>query len=341
MNYLIVVFLTCFLSFYPIYVTASGIEDNKDDESESMRTINGQAVIFLDDDTQEISGLKTLKLKQIEYQTESIAYGKAIKLSPLLAIRNQYLLASAQQSAAKARLTQAEKNISRLRNLHKDEAVSTRKLQKQQTQWQSDKAIYNSTHHQSQNIINDSQLHWGKTLTQWVSDIHSEQFKHLINGEITLLQITLPANSLLSPLSNTIYINPTGDRNLAFEASFVSPLPQVDTFSQGLQYLFQTDSPTIKPGMNVTAWIPQKNQTQTGVIIPESSIAWHLGLSFVFIKIDEEHFVHRNINNPIKVPNGYFIAKQIADGEEIVVTGTQMLLSHEFRSQIPDEDDDD
>ena len=341
MNYLIVVFLTYFLSFYPINVTASDTEHNKDDEPESLQIINGQPVIFLDNDTQEISGLEILKLKQIEYQAESIAYGKAINLSPLLTIRNQYLLATAQQSGAKARLMQAEKNISRLRNLHKDEAISTRKLQKQQTQWQSDKAIYNSSHYQSQIIINNSQLHWGKTLTQWATDIHSEQFKQLINGEIILLQITLPANSSSPPISNTIYINPTGDRNLAFAASFISPLPQVDTFSQGLQYIFQTENSTIKPGMNFTAWIPQKKQTQTGVIIPESSIAWHLGLAFVFIKIDDEYFVHRNIINPIKVPNGYFITKQIADGEEIVVTGTQMLLSHEFRSQIPDEDDDD
>jgi hypothetical protein len=341
MNYLIVVFLTCFLSFYPVYVTASDIERDKDDESESVQIINGQPVIFLDDDTQEISGLVSLKLKQVEFRAEYIAYGKAIKLSPLLTIRSQYLLATAQQSGAKARLMQAEKNISRLHNLHENDAISTRKLQKQQTQWQSDKATYNSSHYQSQVIINNSLLHWGKTLTQWVTDIHSKQFKQLINGEIILLQITLPAISSLPPLSNTIYINPTGDRNLAFAASFISPLPQVDTFSQGLQYIFQTENSTIKPGMNFTAWIPQKKQTQTGVIIPESSIAWHLGLAFVFIKIDEEHFVHRNISKPIKVPDGYFIANQFADGEEIVVTGTQMLLSHEFRSQIPDEDDDD
>ena len=341
MNYLIVVFLAYFLSFYPAHVTASDTEHNKDDEPEPIQIINGQPVIFLDDDTQETSGLETLKLKQIEYQAESIAYGKAIKLSPLLTIRNQYLQATAQQNSAKARLTQAEKNISRLRNLHKDEAISTRKLQKQKTQWQSDKAIYNSSHYQSQIIINNSQLHWGKILTQWVTDVHSEQFNPLINGEIILLQVTLPANSSLPPLSKTIFINPTGERNLAFAASFINAIPQVDSFSQGLQYIFQTDNPGIKPGMNFTAWIPQNTQTKTGVIIPESSVAWHLGLAFVFIKIDEEHFVHRNINKPVKVPDGYFIANQFADGEEIVVTGTQMLLSHEFRSQIPDEDDDD
>lgn len=92
--------------------------------------------------------------------------------------------------------------------------------------------------------------------------------------------------------------------------------------------------------MNITAWIPQQKQSQLGVIIPQSSLAWHLGQAFVFIKIDEEHFSHRTIHNPVKVSKGYFIMNDIKDGEEIVVMGTQMLLSHELRFQIPDEDDD-
>ena len=51
--------------------------------------------------------------------------------------------------------------------------------------------------------------------------------------------------------------------------------------------------------------------------------------------------IGRNITQATKVANGYFIEKQLSADEELVTTGTQMLLSHEFRSQIPDEDDDD
>ena len=341
MNRHIFVFLVYLLSIYTINVTASDTNHSEEDEFESVQIINGQPVIFLDDEIQEMSGLEVLKLKQVEFQAEFIAYGKAINLSPLLTIRNQYLAASAQQTGARARLTQAEKNISRLRNLHRDEAISTRKLQQQQSQWQSDKANYNANNYQTRLIINNSQLQWGKTLTQWLTASHSEQFDKLINGETTLLRVTKPVNGTTSFQAKKIYINPTGNRSLAFAASFVCQLPQVDTLSQGLQYIFQTDNPTIKAGMNFTAWIPQQKQKQTGVIIPESSIAWHLGQAFVFIKVDDEYFAHRNIIKPIKVANGYFIARQFTDGEEIVVTGTQMLLSHEFRSQIPDEDDDD
>lgn len=311
-----------------------------DDDLEFKQIINAHPVIYLDEESQKLSGLETDKLRQVNYRPEFIAYGKAISLSPLLAIRNQYMAAIAQQAGAQARLSVADKNITRLRNLHKNEAISTRTLQKQQTQWQSDKADYRVRSYQSQIIINNSQLQWGNTVTQWLISKSSDQFEKLIRGELLLIKITLPPDRPLPPQVDTIFIDPAANRSSAFKASLLDILPQVDNFSQGLQYIFLTKSSAIKTGMNVTAWIPQDKLNQSGVIIPESSITWHLGQANVFIKIGQEQFVHRNINHPVKVTDGYFIHEQIIDGEEIVTTGAQILLSHEFRSQIPDEDDD-
>lgn len=53
-----------------------------------------------------------------------------------------------------------------------------------------------------------------------------------------------------------------------------------------------------------------------------------------------ENFEHRNISHPIKTIDGYYIGNQIKGGENIVNKGTQMLLSYEFKSEIPDEDED-
>lgn len=337
MNRCTLSFLLAFLSVSTFTISATEKEDN---DLQTLPFINGQHVIFLDEATQKSSGLKTVKLQQENFQPEFIAYGKAISVIPLLAIREQYLSLAARNVNAKVRFNQAEKNISRLRDLHKNEIISTRKLQLQQTQLQSDKAAYDSSRYQGQIIINSSQLQWGEILTEWAIDSDSRPFAKLMTGKSTLLQLTLPGNRALPSQTRTIQINPAGDRNSAFKATLVSELPQVNSTSHGLQYLFLTENSAIKAGMNFTAWIPGQTQNQTGVIIPEFSLAWHLGQAFVFIKMDEEHFIHRNINAPVKVTNGYFITGQIADGEEIVITGTQMLLSHEFRSRIPDEDDD-
>lgn len=335
MNRFPLILLLCILSTFSFATLA-----NEEDEAETVQVVDGQVVIQLDEELQQISGLETRQLKQTEFQTEFIAYGKAISVSPLTAILNQYLSASAKQAGAKARLSQTEKAISRLRNLHKNEIISTRKLQAQQSQYQTDKAIYEEMSSRSKLIVNNSKLQWGEVLTHWATGRHSPQFEQLLEGSVTLLVITMPSGN--EPLSqiNNIFISPTGNRKKAVKASFVSLLPTVDKFSQGLQYIFITDSPDIKAGMNYTAWLPQKNSKLTGIIIPESSLLWHLGQSFIFIKIDDDHFVRRNISDPIKVPNGYFIAEQLSENEQVTVKGSQMLLSHEFRSQIPAEDDD-
>ncbi len=321
-------------------IPATETEEIEHNELNQTQIINGQSAIFLDKEKQKISGLQTLKVKNTEFQPEFIAFGKAISISPLLSILNQHISASAKQASAKARFSQTKKNISRLRDLHKNEVVSTRKLQEQQSKWQSDKAIYDENVYQSMIIISKSRLLWGEKLTQWATGIHSPIFEKLIEGQSTLIQITLPAGKSLPLKTSTIYISSTGDRSKAFEISFVSKIPKVNSLSQGLQYIFLSDNSSIQTGMNFTAWIPQQNQNKTGVIIPESSLAWHLGQSFVFIKANEEYFIHRNIVHSIKMGKGYFIQNQIAEGEKVVTTGTQMLLSHEFRSLIPDEDDD-
>ncbi|MCK5829068.1 MAG: hypothetical protein KAH20_02075 [Methylococcales bacterium] len=336
---LITIFLFYLLSAYPTFINAS--EVNNIDSHKSIPLFNGQPVIFMDEKMQNNSGLKILKTKASLFNPEMIAYGKGISLTPLLTIRKNYLSTIAQQNELKVRLNQAEKNISRLQNLHKIEVVSTKKLQKKRSQWHSEKAIYDKNIYKIQSILNNSKLHWGELLTNWVINKHSPQLDKLMSGEFILLQITVPTSQTLPSDIKTVFISPNGTRSTAVSASFVSILPQVDDFSQGTQYIFLSNTTKVKVGMNFTAWIPHQKHAQKGIIIPESSLAWHLEQAFVFIQIDEEHFVHREISKPIKTINGYYIGKQIAEGENLVTTGTSMLLSHEFKSQIPHEDNDD
>lgn len=333
------ILLLCFLSVFSPTITASENDDTENEPPESVQLINGNVVIELEKEAQQISGIETRQLKKTEYQTEFLAYGTAISVTPLLSILEQYLSTSAKQAGAKARLSEAEKNIARLRKLHKNEAVSTRTLQTQQSQWQSDKAIYDEMSYKSQLIIRNSKLNWGEALTLWATGRHAPEFEDLLNGQATLVKITLPSGHPALSAKTTLVIELTGNREKAVAASFISLLPQVDTFSQGLQYLFLTKNPGVKPGMNITAWIPQRNALTSGFIIPETALVWHLGQSSIFIQIDEDQFMHKTIDSPLRTPQGYFITENIAE-DQVVVKGAQMLLSHEFRSQIPAEDDD-
>lgn len=105
---------------------------------------------------------------------------------------------------------QAQKNMSRLTNLHKNEVVSTRKLQKQQLQWQSDKNLFQTSNYQSQIIIKNSNLLWGKKLTKWLTNRDTSQFDKLVNGDSSVLVITLPAGNSLQKQIKSIFIDPIG-----------------------------------------------------------------------------------------------------------------------------------
>ncbi len=328
------VLLLCLASLFNTSSSASDAEN----ELTPVKIINGQAVIYLDTEMQQKSGVKSQQFKTTQLLTERAVYGKAVNISPLLSIQSQYQSLLAKKAGAKARLLKSKSAVVRLRRLQKNEAVSIRKLQTQESQWQVDKALFDQLAYESGLIISNSRLKWGGLITQWVIQNNSTQFKNLISGKSTLLIITVPAGSTKLDHFKSIFISPTGNRKMAFKASFISLLPSTDNFSQGLQYSFLTDSLTIKPGMNFTAWIPQLKESLIGITIPETAVAWHLGQPFVFIKTDDEQFIHQNISQLIKVPNGYFISAELNDNKEIVVKGTQMLLSYEFRSQIPTED---
>jgi hypothetical protein len=190
-----------------------------------------------------------------------------------------------------------------------------------------------------QQIINNSQVSWGEKLTHWMLNA-SAGFVDLIQQRTTLLKITFPSDNGITAPPKTIFVAPSGHREQAIAAEFISAVPQTDSFSQAQQYFYHVSAKQIKTGMRVSAWIPVQQQAQTGVIIPESALVWHLGQALVFVKMTEQHFSHRPVLAYRKVAGGYWVGNGLKVGEHIVSTGAQMLLSQEFKGQIPNEDDD-
>lgn len=334
-------FALCFLLNFPSRLTAD------DDDKQAKKIItnfvkahNNQSIIFLDKATQIVSGLKMFKLTPITYRPELLSYGTAISIEPLLSLQNQYFNALAQQNSTRAKVIFSQNNVNRLTYLHKEQIISTRALQDQQAILEIDKAAQLSSHYLSQQILNNAKLVWGQTLTDWLINAHP-QFTALLQQRTTLLKITFPQKiSIANSALKTIFVASTGHREHAVAAELISAVPQADSFSQGQQYFYQLSSQQIKVGLRVSAWIPTTHYRQTGVNIPESALCWHLGQALVFVKVAQEQFSHRILSAYRKTADGYFVSSGLKAGEEIVSSGAQMLLSQEFKGQIPNEDDD-
>jgi len=314
-----------------------------DDDDKSVANLPdssaGQGTIFLAAKAQSVSGLQTITLTSVSDHPEFTAHGKAVNIQPLIELRHRYLVALTERSGATARFKQAEQNIKRQQDLYRDGATSKRNLQVQQAQWQTDKAQVDASGVQGKAIMDEARINWGKKLTEWALSTDAEPLNGFLSGQKTLLQITLPVNKQLANEIQTIYVEASGNRSAATKAELISAAPQTDTTAQGESYFFQTDGRRIRTGMRVAAWIPEQGENRSGVVIPKSALVWYMDQAFVYIKTDAEQFTRRTIDQYSATNGGYFVGSGISAGEQLVVTGGQMLLSEEFRGQIPNEDD--
>lgn len=297
--------------------------------------------LYLDEKIQRRAGLQIAPLKPFQYTPEVSAYGNALALLPLLDLRNRYKSSQAQYESAQASLELAQQNIARTQHLQRSGIASKRTLQEQQSQLRMEKARTEALRLQIKTIYDEALLNWGQKLTDLFLPDDNSRLAPFLSGQKTLLLITLPPGQTLADGIESIVVSPSGDRSKAHPAEFISIAPQTDAMTQGESYFFATESTAIRTGMRLTAWLPRQQSPEAGVLIPASALIWHLGQAFVYLKTGEERFSRRRIADLVNTPEGYFVRGALAPGEELVTTGAQMLLSEEFRGQIPDEDDDD
>lgn len=315
------------------------LADNDDRQQPNSDYGENRTAVVLNEKTQAITGLQTTVLEASQFGAEYAVTGKALTLQPLLVLRNRYLELLAQHQQAVAKLKQAEQNKQRQQDLFRHGVTSKHNLQEQQLQWHTEKSVVEANSLQTKAIVDEARLMWGNTLTAWVVTSDSVQLADFLSGHSVLLQITLPADKTLVTGNPVIYVEALGYRHKASKAVFISDAPQMDSAFPGQRYFFQAQGKSIKPGMRVVAWIAEKKQAASGVMLPKSAVIWMLDQVFVYVKSGKYTFSRRLVNNYKITPEGYFAVSGFDTGEEIVTSGAQMLLSEEQRRQIPDEDD--
>ena len=323
------------------YLISSNLNAGVDDDDDNRSPITREVSVTESSKTQNQAGIITQRIKLAVRQPEFNAYGTVLSLEPLLNLRQQYLAAQSQENSAEARYYEADQNLSRTRNLHQQDIVSTRRLQEQQAQWQNYKANLATSRNQQETILATSRMQWGDKLTEWFTQNHGKQAEQFLNHQAQLLQITLPANTRLAPEIFSVDVDERGRRDQAIKATLISPAPQVDPTTQGERYLFKSEGRKLPYGAHISVWIASGKQGESsGVLIPENAVVWHLGQAFVFIKSEDGNFNRRLLPELIPSKEGYFMEKGFKPGEEIVTTGAQTLLSQELKNLIPREDDD-
>jgi hypothetical protein len=289
---------------------------------------------------QKTSGLVVEPLQPVSFQPETTAYGKVLDIQPLLELRVRYRAARADAEVTAAALELARKNRDRLSTLHRADIVAGRELVQAEAQWQTDRAKEEAARRLMGEIRREAQQAWGAELAHLALDGEAPLFDDFLNHRRLLLLVALPSGYALPNGNTPLFVARDSDRTRAVKAEPLSPAPRTDELVQGETWFYHTAGERLRSGMRVSVWAPLAGEKLDGVAIPLSAVVWQAGKPWVYRRIDAETFARTEIAAYRDYAGAWFVDRGFAPGEPIVVTGGQMLLSEEFRGQIPDEDDD-
>ena len=152
--------------------------------------------------------------------------------------------------------------------------------------------------------------------------------------------MTLKNDQSLPAGLDSVFISRSTSRQEAEPALILSSAPHTDPIAQGESFFLQSDMAGLRSGMRLNVWIAKANTARRGVFIPENAVVWHEGLPWAYVKEGEDIFTRKALNKALEVDEGWLANDNFQPGDKLLVQGAQQLLSEEFRSMIPDEDDD-
>ncbi|HYE33948.1 hypothetical protein [Methylocaldum sp.] len=344
LSFLTALFFTVFA--FPVF-SDDGDGQTEEIAHESTPAVKSQpdsrrraATVRLSDEQQKAGGLATEVLNAFAFQPEMAAYGRVVDIQPLLALHVRYQAASTEVEIANAAIELAQKNRNRLMTLHRENIVAGRDLAQAEAQYQADRAKLEAARRLMREIRHEAEQSWGEQLTHLAFDGESRLFRELLSRSRVLLLIAVPSGQSMPSDQRALFVARESDRTLAHQAEFISPAPKTDDLVQGETYFFHAQSNQLRAGMRINAWLPVSGAPLAGVAIPPSAIVWHAGKPWVYRQSDDQTFTRTEITAYREHGNSWFVDQGFAAGDRIVVTGGQMLLSEEFRGDIPDEDDD-
>jgi hypothetical protein len=315
-------------------------DDDDDDEHEGALPV-GDRTVVLDEETSEYSGIETITLQQSSYFPESKAYAQVVDVSVLLDLRSQYQQASAALNVARVKERSAAQELARLKKLSQGAgSVATKNVNYAEAAWRETRAKLQGFKFQLQDVEAKTKQTWGTTIAAWVLELKSIQLNRLLTYQDSLLLVTLGADQTLPEDVTVIQLARDGARQHARKAYFVALAMIPAQRTQGETYFFRTSTGKLRSGMRVDVWVPETNEPISGVFIPDEAVVWYAGQAWTYVEVDKGTYQRHSLKESLNVDGGLFMQQDLSSGDNLVLTGSQMLLSEEFKWQIQDEDDD-
>ncbi|HEY3325853.1 MAG TPA: hypothetical protein VGK14_01640 [Novimethylophilus sp.] len=339
----VIVVLAWMLVFYgkDEYEAYQRRDDEEIKTASHVAAEKGASVVSLSAEAQQASGIAVEALHSASHQAQLTSYGSVIGIEPLVELRTRYLAARAEAGAVRASIASTQQDYQRLQALNRDNRnVSDRAVQAAEAAWKADEARLAAAETQAGGIRDSMRQQWGDALARWAVGEQGSALAKLLSHEEVLIQAALPFDGLQAEKIAAIEVAPAGSHGKPVAAVYVSPSPQTDATLQGRTYFFRAPASELRAGMRVEAHIRAQGKQAAGVVIPNAAVVWYAGKAWAYRKEDTDKFVRVPVDTSQEAGDGWFAASGFTEGDELVVSGTQLLLSEELKYQIKNENED-
>ena len=301
----------------------------------------GRAVVRVPIESQKASGIATQSLKSGTSDAAIEVYGMVMNLQPLAELRGRYLAAAAEARALRAAVAAAESEYQRMEMLHRDDRnVSEQALKSAEARYRTELARQAAAEQGAASIRDAMRSAWGDAITGWATRAGSPTLEALLQQRAFLVQLVLPYDLPKAAARGKISVAPAMARETARTARFVADSPQVDPGLPGETYFYRVEGGGFRTGMRVAARVGLSGKPVAGVVVPGPAVVWHAGKAWAYLKQDEQTFARHEVSTVEELNGGWFNAAGFQPGDEVVISGAQLLLSEELKYQIRNENED-
>lgn len=318
-------------------------EWHQQDEVEApsrLSTENGRPTLNLPAAVQEASGIATASLRAVALEPELKVYGAVADLGPLLDARTRYFAAKAEADVVRAALAASNAEYERVSKLNRDDRnVSDRVVQTARASFRADQAKLVAAESQATHLAEAMRAQWGEVLAGWAAQKDSRSFARLLSRDEVLVQLAVPFDARIAADSAALNVAPLASPQNLRPAQFVSASPHADPAVVGRTFFYRVDGGDLRYGARLIGRIKLASDAREGVAVPPSAIVWHGGKSWIYLASGETQFERHEVNLKQEVANGWFTS-DLKAGQQVAVSGAQLLLSEELKYQIRNENED-
>lgn len=154
----------------------------------------------------------------------------------------------------------------------------------------------------------------------------------LARFDTLVARVDVPPGEPVDTSATTARIVVLGEEDHPFAAARIG-LGATDPRTQGHTWLFRVRSGgrLLSPGQAVTAYLPGRGPSVSGVVVPPRAVVRFQGKEWVYLETGPGQFTRREI--ALDPPAAGFVAPGLQPGDRVVVEGAQALLSEELKSE--------